>query len=72
MILTPQQKNKLTGIFFVPAIGEGGLATSQFREMVFGDLSQEKQQQIVHNLLAYCKLDTWAMVRIWEELKMCI
>ena len=29
----------------------------------------EKQEQARKHLLAYCRLDTLAMVRVWEELK---
>ena len=32
------------------------------------DMSQEKQARARHNLLKYCELDTYAMVKVWEEL----
>ena len=33
------------------------------------DLSQEEQNKIRESLLRYCELDTYAMVKIWEKLK---
>ena len=29
----------------------------------------EEQEQVRRNLLAYCRLDTLAMVKVWEELR---
>ena len=29
----------------------------------------EEQEQVRKNLLAYCRLDTLAMVKVWEELR---
>lgn len=31
--------------------------------------TKEEQEEIRHGLLEYCKLDTLAMVKIWEKLK---
>ncbi|MBD3250723.1 MAG: DUF2779 domain-containing protein [Candidatus Pacebacteria bacterium] len=55
-------------------IGEGATAMIRWFELVYGDgqgnlLSQEERNQIANNLLKYCELDTWAMVRIWERLR---
>ena len=39
---------------------------------VFATLAQktkEEQEEIRQGLLVYCKLDTYAMVKIWEKLK---
>ena len=33
------------------------------------DMSPEEQAATRKNLLAYCKLDTYAMVKVWEALK---
>ncbi len=33
------------------------------------DLPPEEQQIARHNLLKYCELDTYAMVKLWEELE---
>jgi hypothetical protein len=32
------------------------------------DMPPEEQQKARHNLLKYCELDTYAMVKVWEEL----
>ncbi len=54
-------------------IGEGATAMIKWFELVYGDgqgnLLEEKEcEAMAQNLLKYCELDTWAMVRIWEEL----
>lgn len=33
------------------------------------NLSKEEEETLRYNLLKYCKLDTYAMVKIWEKLK---
>ena len=50
-------------------IGEGGTASVKYLEMVNPQTAPETKKKIGTALLAYCKLDTLAMVRIWEELK---
>jgi len=49
------------------AIKEGGIASNTFYQMVIGefegDISKTRR-----NLLEYCELDTYAMVRMVEEL----
>ena len=32
------------------------------------DMPPEEQAKARHDLLKYCELDTYAMVKIWEEL----
>lgn len=32
------------------------------------DMNPKEQQLARHNLLKYCELDTYAMVKVWEEL----
>lgn len=32
------------------------------------DMPSDKQQEARHNLLKYCELDTYAMVKVWEKL----
>ena len=51
-------------------IGEGATAMLKWHDMVFGDLPVEERSSIKQNLLAYCKLDTWAMVEIWKKLNL--
>ena len=33
-----------------------------------GSLNKDEQEKLRHNLLKYCELDTYAMVKIWEKL----
>ena len=50
-------------------IGEGLTATIKwFRAVKWTSLSDDERETIFQNLLEYCNLDTWAMVRIYEEL----
>jgi len=37
-----------------------------FLEAIHPDTSAERKTQIEQQLLAYCKLDTYAMVRLWQ------
>lgn len=48
-------------------IGEGTTAMLGWYEMVYGDVSEERREELKQDLLAYCKLDTWAMVEIWRR-----
>lgn len=45
-------------------IGNGGLAQKAFQEMMSGEISPENVSKTRENLLKYCELDTWAMVKI--------
>lgn len=50
-------------------IGEGGAAMAAFEGLAkIGDAGQ--REEIRKQLLEYCKLDTWAMVKILEKLKL--
>lgn len=48
-------------------IHNGGEAMSIFPKIK--DMPKEEQETTRKNLLRYCELDTYAMVKIWEELK---
>ncbi len=48
-------------------IHNGGEAMSIFPKIK--DMPKEEQETTRHNLLKYCELDTYAMVKIWEELR---
>ena len=48
-------------------VHNGSEAMSIFATL--GDKPKEEQDIIRKSLLEYCKLDTWAMVKIWEKLK---
>ncbi len=49
-------------------ISEGGSASRGFEELKELEDGQEKET-LRENLLEYCKLDTWAMVKILEKIK---
>ena len=48
-------------------IHNGGEAMSIFPKIK--DMSSEEAERTRRNLLEYCKLDTYAMVKVWEKLK---
>jgi hypothetical protein len=50
-------------------IKEGGAASNAWRSMIFDDISLEQKELIARDLLAYCKLDTLAMVEILSFIK---
>lgn len=47
-------------------IHNGSEAMSVFPKIQ--NMTPEEQTRARHNLLKYCELDTYAMVKIWEEL----
>ena len=47
-------------------VHNGGEAMTIFPKIK--DMSPEEQQKARHNLLKYCELDTYAMVKVWKEL----
>ncbi len=47
-------------------VQDGGMAMEAFLEAIHPDTSTERRRQIKQQLLAYCKLDTYAMVRLWQ------
>lgn len=50
-------------------IGNGGEAMDTFLRLIKGDAEMlAKKADIITNLLAYCKMDTWAMVKIFNFL----
>ena len=50
-------------------IPEGGTASNEYYRVTFGDnISQSDKDKVYADLEEYCCQDTWAMVRIWEEL----
>lgn len=50
-------------------ISKGDQASERWERMIFPDTPEEEKKQIEKDLLVYCKLDTWAMVKIYEFLK---
>ena len=51
----------------LPLIHNGGEAMDIFPKIK--DMSKEEQKKAREGLLKYCKLDTYAMVKVWEKLK---
>lgn len=49
-------------------IQEGGTASQKWNEAVNGSASPTEKEKIIKDLKEYCKLDTLAMVKIWEHL----
>ncbi len=47
-------------------VQDGGMAMAAFLEAIHPSTSIERKTQIEQQLLAYCKLDTYAMVRLWQ------
>lgn len=51
------------------AIPNGEVAGLRYNEAVWGTLPDEEREIIFNDLLAYCRVDTLAMVRLYQELK---
>ena len=50
-------------------IQDGGAASSTYKRIIWDNIHNQEQESTFKDLLAYCKLDTWAMVAILEHLK---
>ena len=48
-------------------VHNGGEAMTIFPKIQYMD--PEEQTKVRENLLKYCQLDTYAMVKVWEDLK---
>jgi len=77
---TPEMKGSYSIKYVLPAlvpelsyqdleIKEGGTASNTFTQMVIGEFGGDIQKTRI-DLLEYCKLDTYAMVKIVEKLKL--
>ena len=51
----------------LPMVHNGKEASEAFLSLK--GKTKEEQEKIRHGLLIYCKLDTYAMVKIWEKFK---
>lgn len=51
----------------LPVVHNGGEASDTFLSLK--EKSKEEQERLRNGLLVYCKLDTYAMVKVWEKLK---
>lgn len=49
-------------------IQDGGMAMSGYLEAISPDTTRERKSRIESQLREYCRLDTFAMVRLWEYL----
>ena len=47
-------------------VQDGGMAQTAFLEAIAPETNGERKQEIDRQLHEYCKLDTFAMVRLWE------
>ncbi len=61
-VIVPELTYKALGI------QKGDQAVERWEKMVFGDIHPDEKKEIERDLLEYCKLDTLAMVRIYEFL----
>lgn len=46
-------------------VQNGGMAMEAYQEAIHPQTTPERKAEINRQLLAYCKLDTWALVRLW-------
>ena len=47
-------------------VHNGSEAMSTFANLI--NMTKQEQEIVRHNLLKYCELDTYAMVKIWQKL----
>ena len=47
-------------------VQDGDMAIDAFKESIAPETTPERKQEIEQQLLEYCKLDTFAMVRLWQ------
>ncbi|WP_294992325.1 DUF2779 domain-containing protein [Sulfuritalea sp.] len=50
----------------LPGVQDGGMAMNAYVEAVSPDTTPARMARIEQELLDYCKLDTYAMVRLWQ------
>jgi hypothetical protein len=50
-------------------IQDGGSASSQYEDWIRGKSKESEEQKLFENLVAYCELDTLAMVRLLDVIK---
>jgi hypothetical protein len=49
-------------------VQDGGMAMEAYLEAIHQQTCSERKETLRHQLLTYCKLDTYAMVRLWQVL----
>ena len=50
----------------LPGVKDGGMAMEAFQEAIRADTPPDRKEEIRRQLDAYCRLDTYAMVRLWH------
>jgi len=50
-------------------VTNGAAAVVEYENLIFGNVPEDVKDVKINALLEYCKLDTWAMVRIYQELR---
>jgi len=50
----------------LPGVKDGGMAMEAFREAIHPETSPSRKEEIRKELLAYCRLDSLAMVGLWK------
>ena len=54
------------GYTALDGVKDGEMAMDAYLEAIHTETSIERKAQIEQQLLAYCRLDTYAMVRLWQ------
>ena len=47
-------------------VQDGGMAMSAYQEAISPLTIESRKQDICEQLLAYCRLDTYALLRLWQ------
>ena len=47
-------------------VQDGEMAVEAFKEAIATETSAERKQEVQQQLLKYCELDTFGMVRMWQ------
>jgi hypothetical protein len=63
---TKQHKTAGGSYADLDGVQEGGMAMDAFKEAIHPSTESQRKKQIERQLLAYCQLDTYAMVRLWQ------
>ena len=51
-------------------VANGTQAMTTWEDIVYGSKTQTEKEEMTKDLLKYCELDTYAMVAIWEAMKL--
>jgi hypothetical protein len=52
----------------LPGVKDGGMAMAAYAKAIAPETTPQRREEIRQELIAYCGLDTLAMVRVWEFL----